>query len=165
MEENKLTVRRAEREDIPLILQFIKRLAEYEKRPQDMTGTAEELEHWLFDRNIATVLFAVYNGENVGYALYYPVFGSFAAAGRVHLEDLYINKELRGHGLGKSFLSEISARVLEEGYSGMEWSCLDWNKPSAAFYDRLGARRETGREYFGFDKEDLERLALLSTKK
>lgn len=159
--ENKLNIRKAEREDIPLILQFIKRLAEYEKRPQDMTGTAEELERWLFDKNIATVLFAFYNEEAVGYALYYPIFGSFAAIGKVHLEDLYINKELRGMGLGKEFFSAISARVLEEGYSGIEWSCLDWNKPSIGFYDKLGAARETGREYFYFDKEDLERMAVL----
>lgn len=162
MEKNKLTVRKTERKDIPLILEFIKKLAEYEKRPQDVTGTEKELEYWLFDRDIAVVLFAYCSGKVVGYSLYYPVFGSFSAAGKVHLEDLYISEEFRGIGLGKSFLAEISKRVLEEGYSGMEWSCLDWNKPSAAFYDRLGAERETGRDYFVFDRQDLERLASLS---
>ncbi len=158
---NKTTVRKATKEDIPLIRQFIQYLAEYEKRPEDMTATEKQLEHWLFERNIATVLFLEYDHQEIGYALYYPVFGSFAAVGKVHLEDLYINQRYRGLGLGRTFLSKIVEKVLEEGYTKMEWSCLNWNNPSIAFYDSMGAKKETGRKYFEFDKGLMERLAAL----
>ena len=80
---------------------------------------------------------------------------------QVLLEDIFIKEEYRGSGYGKYFLSKVIDDVLENGYSGMEWSCLDWNAPSIAFYNKLGATNETGREYFEFTKADLERLSTL----
>ena len=77
MNTERLTIRRADEKDISLIQCMIKGLAAYEKRPQDMTGTQEKLKYWIFERKIATVLIAEYDGEAVGYALYYPIFGSF----------------------------------------------------------------------------------------
>lgn len=151
-----LIIRKSHIEDIPLIQYLIKGLASYEKRPQDMTGTQELLSYWLFERKIATAFIAEYDGEIVGYALYYPVFGSFAAIGKVHLEDIFIKEDFRGHGFGKYFLTKIVEVVLAEGYTEMEWSCLDWNKPSIEFYKKLGAKEETGRKYFGFDKSQME---------
>ena len=157
----KLNIYKVEEKHIPLLFELINGLALYEKRPQDMTGTKEELSYWLFERNIATAFIAESNGKTIGYALYYPIFGSFSAKGKVHLEDIFIKKEYRGQGFGKQFLSEVIKDVLTNGYSGMEWSCLDWNTPSIAFYDKIGASRETGREYFEFTKADLERLSSL----
>ncbi len=159
MEIKDLQVRRADETDIALLFELIHCMAVYEKRPQDMTGTREQLKYWLFERKIATALIARRGEEAVGYALYYPAFGSFAAVGKVHLEDLFLKEEYRGRGLGRHFLGRIAEFVLAEGYTEMEWSCLDWNKPSIAFYERLGADRETGREYFGFCKSQLEAAA------
>lgn len=156
-----LNIRKAEVEDISLIQNMIRCLALYEKRPQDMTGSQEELKYWLFERKIATVLFAEFNGEAIGYAIYYPVFGSFSAIGKVHLEDIFIKEEYRHYGFGKYFLAKIADRVLEEGYSEMEWSCLRWNISSITFYKKLGAVHEIGREYFSFSKSQLMKVASL----
>ncbi len=124
-----------------------------------MTGTEEQLYHWLFERNAATVLIAEYDKEAIGYALYYPIFGSFSAAGKVHLEDFFLKADYRGHGLGRYFLAGVARIVLAEGYVEMEWSCLDWNKPSIAFYEKAGAQREIGREYFRFTQWELQAVA------
>lgn len=161
MDIKKLNIRKANVDDISLIQNLIKCLASYEKRPQDMTGTQELLSYWLFERKIATALIAEYDGEAIGYALYYPVFGSFSAIGKVHLEDIFIKEDFRGHGFGKYFLTKIVEFVLAEGYTEMEWSCLDWNKPSIGFYKKLGAKEETGRRYFGFDKSQIETMIAL----
>ena len=155
----KLDIYKAEKKDIDILFDLINGLALYEKRPQDMTGTKEELTYWLFDRNIATSFIAKLGDENIGYAIYYPIFGSFSAKGKVHLEDIFIKEEYRGSGHGKYFLAKVIEDVLKNGYTGMEWSCLDWNAPSIAFYNKLGATNETGREYFEFTKSDLERLS------
>lgn len=155
---NKLNVRKATKEDISLLFDLINGLATYEKRPWDMTGTKEELEYWLFEKNIASSFIAELDGTPVGYAIYYPVFGSFSAKGKVHLEDIYINEEYRGKGLGKEFFAKVANFALNDGYSGMEWSCLDWNTPSINFYNKLGANEETGRVYFEFSKQQMETI-------
>ena len=147
----KLEIYKAEKKDIDILFELINELALYEKRPEDMTGTKE-------DRQIATSFIAKLNGKDIGYAIYYPVFGSFSAKGKVHLEDIFIKKEYRGLGYGKYFLENIIKDVLSNGYTSMEWSCLDWNTPSIAFYNKLGATTETGRVYFEFTKNDLERI-------
>lgn len=104
MNTKNLIIRKAGVEDIPVIQRLIRCLASYEKRPQDVTGTEEQLKYWLFERKAATVLLAEYGGETLGYALYYPVFGSFSAMGKIHLEDLFIRPEFRGVGFGRRFL-------------------------------------------------------------
>lgn len=152
-------VRKAERKDVALVYQLIKGLATYEKRPQDVTGSVEELEHWLFDKNIASVLIGELDGKAMAYAMYYPVFGSFSAAGKVHLEDFFITEEHRGKGLGGILMANVSKEVLACGYTGMEWSALDWNEAAIGFYSHLGAEKECGRVYMGFEKSDLEKIA------
>ena len=84
------TVRKATEKDIALLQTMIRGLAAYEKRPQDMTGSQEELHYWIFQKKIATALIAEYDNEAIGYAVYYPVFGSFAAEGGVHMEDMFL---------------------------------------------------------------------------
>ena len=146
----KFTVRKAEEKDIVLLQNMIKGLAAYEKRPQDMTASPENLQYWLFEKKIATALIAQYNDEVIGYAIYYPVFGSFAAEGGVHLEDLFLCEEYRHGGLGKKFFSQIEEFVKQDGYGLIEWSCLDWNMPSIRFYNQIGAVQEHGRKYFSY---------------
>jgi GNAT superfamily N-acetyltransferase len=145
---DKITIREAQETETLLIQELVKEMATYERRPEDMTGTQEELRYWLFERKIATILLMEYEGAPIGYAIYYPIFGSFAAHANVHLEDLYIREEYRKRGLGRVFFEAIAGRAKEEGYAKMEWSCLDWNTPSIGFYEKIGAEYETGRKYF-----------------
>lgn len=146
--KDKVTIREAQETESALIQELVKEMASYERRPEDMTGTQEQLHYWLFERKIATILLIEYEGKTIGYAIYYPIFGSFAARANIHLEDLYIRERYRGLGLGRYFFEAVAKRAKEEGYAKMEWSCLDWNTPSIGFYERLGAEYETGRKYF-----------------
>ena len=159
-----LNIHIAEEKDIEIIFELINGLALYEKRPQDMTGTKEELKYWLFEKNIATTLIAKLNGKPVGYALYYPVFGSFSAKGKVHLEDFFLKEEYRGKGYGKYFLAKVAENVLENGYTGMEWSCLDWNTPSIGFYKKVNAEQEFGRVYFNYDQTEMQNIMKILEK-
>ena len=138
-----LEIREARADEIALVQELIREMAKYEKRPEDMTGTQESLSYWLFERKIATILLLEYEKKVIGY----PVFGSFAACGGIHLEDLYIKAEYRKHGFGRYFFDAVAKRAKAEGYSRMEWSCLDWNTPSLAFYEKLGAAYDSGRKY------------------
>ena len=136
-------------EDIDLVYELINGLAAYEKRPQDMTGTKEQLIEWLFEKQVATALLAEnQEGQNIGYAIYYPTFGSFSTKANVHVEDLYIRPEYRRQGYGRIFFTRLVEWIQGEGYTKLEWSCLDWNAPSIEFYKKLGATQETGRVYF-----------------
>lgn len=102
MEAKRLTLRKATEEDIDILFELINGLAAYEKRPQDMTGTKEQLKEWLFEKQVATALLAENEeGHNIGYAIYYPTFGSFSAKANVHVEDLYIRPEYRHQGYGR----------------------------------------------------------------
>lgn len=150
METQNLTIRKTTKNDICLIYDFINGLALYEKRPEDMTGSEEMLEFMLFEKKIATAIIAEVDGNPVGYAIYYPVFGSFAAKANAHLEDLFIKPEFRRKGLGKEFFFKLLKMLKAEGYSKIEWSCLDWNAPSIEFYKKIGAKQETGRVYFEY---------------
>lgn len=156
MELENFEIYKATENDLSLIEDLIKGLATYEKRPQDVTGTREMLKYWLLDRKIATTLIAKLGDTVVGYALYYPVFGSFSALGKIHIEDLFLKKEYRGKGLGKQLFFGVAKQAKSEGFSAMEWSCLDWNTPSIAFYEKIGAELETGRKYFEFSLENID---------
>lgn len=153
-----LIVRKADKNDIDIIFELINGLAEYEKRPWDMTGTKEELLYWLFEKNIATTLLLELDEKTIGYAIYYPIFGSFSAKGKAHLEDMFLLPEYRGKGLGKIFLKEIVSNVLADGYHAMEWSALDWNEPAIGFYKNIGAEQESGRVYFDFSNENMQKF-------
>ena len=108
METKRLTLRKATEEDIDILFELINGLAAYEKRPQDMTGTKEQLKEWLFEKQVATALLAENEeGHNIGYAIYYPTFGSFSAKTNVHVEDLYIRPEYRHQGYGKGIFHSI----------------------------------------------------------
>ena len=155
METKRLTLRKATEVDIDILFELINGLAAYEKRPQDMTGTKEQLKGWLFEKNVATALLAEnQEGQNIGYAIYYPTFGSFSAKANVHVEDLYIRPEYRHQGYGRVFFAQLIEWIQGEGYAKLEWSCLDWNTPSIEFYKKLRATQETGRVYFELDPKN-----------
>jgi len=134
-----LYIRKAIREDVPLILKFIKELADYEKMLDQVVATEEIIEDSIFNRNKAEVVFAVYDGEEVGFALYFNNFSTFLGKPGLYLEDLYVREQMRGKGIGKTLLAYLAKIAVEEDCGRFEWWCLDWNKPSIDFYLKLGA--------------------------
>ena len=136
---NKLSFRQAERKDTPLILRFIKELAEYEKMLDEVVADEKTLEEWIFDRQKAEVIFALENGEEIGFALFFHNFSTFLGRAGIYLEDLYVRPEHRGKGYGKALLKKLAKIAVERGCGRLEWWCLDWNKPSIDFYLSLGA--------------------------
>ncbi len=134
-----LEFRYAERKDVPLILRFIKELADYEKLLHEVVATEELLEEWIFDKEKAEVIFAVVDGKEVGFALFFHNFSTFLGRSGVYLEDLYVSPEFRGNGYGKGLLTKLGKIAVERGCGRLEWWVLDWNKPSIDFYRSLGA--------------------------
>lgn len=131
--------RYAERKDTGLILQFIKELANYEKMLDEVVADENLLEEWIFDKQKAEVIFALKNGIEVGFALFFHNFSTFLGRAGIYLEDLYVKPEHRGEGYGKGLLKKLAQIAVERGCGRLEWWCLDWNKPSIDFYLSLGA--------------------------
>ena len=129
----------AEREDAPLILRFIRSLAEYEKMADDVVATEELLTEWIFEKQKAEVIFALEDGKEVGFALFFHNFSTFLGRAGIYLEDLFVLEEHRGKGYGKALLKKLAQIAVERGCGRLEWWCLDWNKPSIDFYRSLGA--------------------------
>lgn len=127
-------------EDCPLILSFIKALAEYEKMSDQVVATEELLKEWIFEKGKAEVIFPVVDGEEVGFALFFHNFSTFLGRAGIYLEDLFIKPEHRGKGYGKATLQQLGRIALERGCGRLEWACLDWNRPSIDFYLSLGAK-------------------------
>lgn len=134
-----VTFRFAQPEDAALILRFIRGLAEYEKMTDEVVATEELLREWIFEKGKAEVLFAVADGTEVGFALFFHNFSTFLGRAGIYLEDLLVLPEHRGHGYGKALLKRLAAITVERGCGRLEWSCLDWNAPSIAFYKFMGA--------------------------
>ncbi|KAK8876322.1 hypothetical protein M9Y10_006519 [Tritrichomonas musculus] len=154
-----ITFRSAERADVPLVLQFIKRLAEYEKMSNDVVATVELLEEWLFEKKVAEVIFAVKDGEDVGFALFFHNFSTFLGRAGIYLEDLFVKPEHRGKGCGKALLRCLAQIAVERGCGRLEWCCLNWNKPSIDFYLSLGAEALNEWTTYRLTGQKLEDLA------
>ncbi|MEY8261129.1 GNAT family N-acetyltransferase [Oscillospiraceae bacterium 50-60] len=122
-----------------LILPFIKELADYEKIADEVAANEDLLEEWIFDKQKAEVIFAVADGKEVGFALFFHNFSTFLGWAGIYLEDLYVKQEYRGRGYGKSILKKLAAIAVERGCGRLEWWYLDWNKSSIDFYLSLGA--------------------------
>ena len=137
---NDISFRPAVPEDCPLILSFIKALAEYEKMSDQVVATEELLREWIFKKGKAEVIFPVVGGEEVGFALFFHNFSTFLGRAGIYLEDLFIKPEHRGKGYGKATLQELGRIALERGCGRLEWACLDWNRPSIDFYLSLDAK-------------------------
>lgn len=131
--------RMAGENDVETILYFIRELAAYEKMSDEVVATPELLRTWLFEKQVAQVLFAVVDGEEVGFALFFYNFSTFLGRAGIYLEDLFVKPEHRGKGYGKALLKELAHRAVEQGCGRVEWSCLNWNKPSIDFYLSLNA--------------------------
>ena len=153
-----MTIRFAERKDVPEILFFIRELAAYEHMAGEVVATEALLEEWLFDRQKAEVIFAVDDGKDVGFALFFHNFSTFLGRAGIYLEDLYVLPEQRGRGFGKGLITALARIAAERGCGRLEWWCLDWNKPSIDFYLSLGAKPMSDWTVYRIDGDTLTDL-------
>lgn len=131
--------RYAKVEDTGLILQFIRALADYEQMLSEVVADEETLRKWIFEKEKAEVIFALENGKEVGFALFFHNFSTFLGRAGIYLEDLYVSPGYRGKGYGKGLIKTLAEIAVERGCGRLEWWCLDWNKPGIDFYLSLGA--------------------------
>lgn len=134
-----MTIRFATESDCALILDFIRRLAAYEHLSDQVIASEDLLKEWIFEKHKAEVLFAEDNGKEVGFALFFHNFSTFLGRAGIYLEDLFVLPDYRGKGYGKALLKKIAEITLERDCGRLEWSCLDWNHPSIAFYHSMKA--------------------------
>lgn len=136
----KFVIRKAIRGDVNLILDFIKQLAVYERMLNDVVATEEALDEFLFCENpFAHVIIGEFNGEPVGFALFFTNFSTFLGRPGIFLEDLFVKPEHRGKGFGKSLLAFLAKIAFDNNFGRVEWSVLNWNEPAINFYKKLGA--------------------------
>lgn len=163
MEKNtaeELVIKKACKNDTPLILSFIRQLAEYEKMSDEVVATEELMEEVLFGSNpAAEVVLAYYGEEPAGFAIYFFNFSTFVGRPGLYLEDLFVKPELRGKGIGKALLIHLAKIALERKCGRFEWSVLDWNEPAINFYKSLGAKPMDEWTVFRVDGEKLKSLA------
>jgi len=161
--QKEIAIRFAAREDVPFILQMIRELASYERALHEVKATHELLEYWLFDEVKAECLIASLDGVDHGIALFFTNFSTWEGIPGIFLEDLVVQEQARGCGLGLALLMELNRVALERGYTRLEWNCLDWNEPSLEFYKSLGAI--TRDEWLGhrLDRTAMEALAKSTT--
>ena len=154
--DKQLQFRQAGRQDVPLILRFIRELAAYEKMEDQVVADEATLTEWLFERRSAEVCFAVLEGEEVGFALYFHNFSTFLGRAGLYLEDLYVLPQYRGQGIGKAILQHLARLAVDQGCGRMEWWCLDWNRPSIDFYRSLGAQPMSDWTVYRIDGQTLQ---------
>jgi GNAT superfamily N-acetyltransferase len=146
--------------DVPVILSFIKKLAEYEKMAHEVRATEEGLRQTLFgERRYAEVVIGYYRGEPVGFALFFHNYSTFLGKPGIYLEDLFVDERRRGKGFGKALLVHLARLAKERDCGRLEWSVLDWNEPSINFYKSLGATPMDDWTVFRVAGEALGRLA------
>lgn len=154
-----LRFRFATEADTGLILYFIKQLAEYEKLIDHVVATEEILHEWIFEKRKAEVFFAVVDGKEIGFALFFYNFSTFLGRAGLYLEDLFVMPEHRGYGYGKAMLKELARIAVERDCGRIEWWCLDWNKPSIEFYLSLGAEPMDEWTVYRISGETLKKMA------
>ena len=157
--EPSIIFRSAERDDCALILSFIRELAKYEKMVNEVVATEELLAEWLFDKKTSEVIFAVVDGKEVGFALFFSNFSTFLGRAGMYLEDLYVMPEYRKRGIGKTMLRELARIAVERRYGRLEWWCLDWNTSSIEFYKSLGAEAMNDWTTYRVSGDKLKELA------
>jgi GNAT superfamily N-acetyltransferase len=153
-------IRLAEREDVPTILALIKALAEYERAPNEVVATEDQLREVLFGpRPAAEVLLGEAAGEPVCFALFFHNFSTWMGRRGLYLEDLFVAPAVRGKGYGKALLVRLAEIAKERDCVRMEWAVLDWNEPAIQFYRKLGARPNDDWTIFRLTRDGIAQLA------
>jgi GNAT superfamily N-acetyltransferase len=155
-----LQIRPARVDDVPIILQLIRDLATYERAPEEVVATEEQLIGVLFgERPAAEVLLAFEDEAPVGFALYFYNFSTWLGRPGLYLEDLFVKPEKRGKGYGRALLVELAKIARDRGCGRMEWAVLDWNEPAIKFYRALGATPMHEWTVFRLTREEISNLA------
>lgn len=155
-----LSIRPALAADVPLILDFIRRLADYENLSQDVSATEQQLLDTLFaEKPAAEALLAYADGQPAGLALYFQNYSTFLARPGIYLEDLFVLPALRGRGIGRALLVEIARIAVARGCGRFEWAVLNWNAPAIGFYESLGARAMNEWTVYRLSGDALRKLA------
>ncbi len=162
MNEMATTIRKAVPADVPLILEFIRALAAFEREPDAVTATEEDLLRDGFGESpYYQCLIAEYEGKAAGFAFYFFNYSTWTGRPGLYLEDVYVHEEFRGLGIGKALLARVAAIAVEKGCPRLQWEVLDWNTPAVAFYAGLGASFLDEWRNVRMTGEALERLAAL----
>lgn len=155
-----LTIRPAEPADTGLILEFIRALARYEREPDAVKATEEDLRRYGFGgRAYFECLLAEWDGEAVGFALYFYDFSTWLGRPGLYLEDIFVDPLFRGRGIGKAVLGRLAQIAVEKGCARMNWEVLDWNSPAIDFYRSIGAELKPDWLNVRLSGEALQRLA------
>jgi GNAT superfamily N-acetyltransferase len=153
-------IRIATPDDFDLIAEFIRKLADYEKLLPEVRFDPETLRRHLFgERPAAEVIIGEINGVPKGFALFFQTFSTFEGKPGIYLEDLFVEPDARGSGLGRALLSKLAALVVERGAARLEWSVLDWNELGKGFYRSIGAASVDGWERWRVEGDALDILA------
>jgi GNAT superfamily N-acetyltransferase len=153
-------IRTARLADVPTILQLIRDLATYERAPNEVTATEEQLVNVLFgERPAAEVLLAFENETPVGFAVFFHNFSTWLGRPGLYLEDLFVKPEKRGKGYGRALLVDLAKIAYERGCGRMEWAVLDWNNPAIKFYHALGAKPMDEWTVFRLTRDGIAKLA------
>ena len=155
-----VTIRPAEAHELPLVLEFIRELAVYERLEHEVQATTDDLAAALFGAHpYAEVVFACLDANPVGFALFFHNFSTFLGKPGIYLEDLFVRPAARGQGIGKRLLARLAGIALERGCARLDWQVLDWNAPSIAFYRSVGAEAQDEWTTMRVSGAALERLA------
>ncbi len=155
-----ITIRQAGEQDFALVASFIRKLAVYEKLAHEVRFDDATLHRHLFGpRPAAEVLIGEIDGVASGFALYFQTFSTFEGKPGIWLEDLFVEPDARGAGLGRALLSRLAALVIERGGARLEWNVLDWNELGKGFYRSIGAAHVDGWERWRMQDDALEALA------
>ncbi len=156
----KFEIRTARVEDVPIILQLIRDLATYERAPNEVTATEEQLVEVLFGpRPSAEVMLAFEEDTAVGFAVFFHNFSTWLGRPGLYLEDLFVKPEVRGKGYGRALLVHLAKIARERGCGRMEWAVLDWNDPAIQFYRKLGAKPMDEWTVFRLTSDGIAKLA------
>ncbi|MGL5822904.1 MAG: GNAT family N-acetyltransferase [Sarcina sp.] len=152
-------VRFATEKDVKLILDFVKELADYENLLSEVVATEEILYNSLFVKKQAEVIIGEYDGKAIGFALFFHNFSTFLGKANMYLEDLYIQPQMRGLGLGKEMFSILAHIAVERDCGRLDWWCLDWNKSSIKFYEKMGAVPMDEWTVYRLERDALKKLS------
>ena len=158
-----IRIDRAVESEASLVLDFIRKLAEYEKLLHEVKADEAQIRESLFGpKPCAEVLIARLDEEPAGFAIFFSTYSTFLAKPGIYLEDLFVEPKFRGHGVGKALLVHLAKLTLERGGARLNWSVLDWNEPSIQFYESLGAVALDAWTTYRVTGESLEKLAGLA---
>jgi GNAT superfamily N-acetyltransferase len=150
----------ARRDQVPLILYFVKQLAEYEKLLDKVTADEAQIKQTLFgEKPCAEVVIGYLGDEPAGFAIFFATYSTFLGQPGIYLEDLFVEPKFRGAGVGKALLVHLAKLVRDRGGARLEWSVLNWNEPAIQFYKSLGAAAQDAWTMYRVTGENLDKLA------